>query len=78
MQPERWRQIEELYHAARALEGQERAAFVQKACAHDAALQQELESLLASGDEAESFIETPALDHAARELAQGEGKSGGG
>ena len=70
MQPERWRQIEELYHAARALQGQERAAFVQKACAHDAELQQELESLLASGDEAETFIETPALDYAAQELAK--------
>jgi tetratricopeptide (TPR) repeat protein len=69
MQPERWRQIEELYHAARALEGEERTAFIKKACAHDAGLQQELESLLASGDEAESFIETPALDYAAQELA---------
>ena len=70
MQPERWRQIEALYDAARALKGQERAVFVKKACAHDAGLQQELESLLASGDEAESFIETPALDYAAQELAQ--------
>ena len=70
MQSERWRQIEELYDAARALQGRERAAFLQKACAHDAGLQQELESLLASGDEAKSFIETPALGYAARELAK--------
>jgi TolB-like protein/predicted Ser/Thr protein kinase len=78
MQPERWRQIEELYHAARALEGQERAAFVQKACAQDAGLQQELESLLASGDEAESFIENPALDYAAQELAKAKEAAAGG
>jgi serine/threonine protein kinase len=78
MQPERWRQIEELYHAARALEGQERAAFVKKACGHDAGLQQELESLLASGDEAESFIETPALDYAAQELAKAKEAAAGG
>jgi TolB-like protein/Flp pilus assembly protein TadD len=77
MQPERWRQIEELYHAARALEGQERAAFVKKTCAHDVGLQQELESLLASGDEAESFFETPALDHAAKELAKAKKEAAG-
>jgi Tol biopolymer transport system component len=70
MQPERWRQIEELYHRARAFEGQERADFLEKACADDADLRQELESLLASDDEAEGFIETPALDQAARELAK--------
>jgi tetratricopeptide (TPR) repeat protein len=33
-------------------------------------LRRELESLLASEDEARGFIETPALDHAARELAK--------
>ena len=70
MQPERWRQVEELYHTARALQGQERADFLEKGCAHDADLRQELESLLASEDEAQGFIETPALDHAARELAK--------
>ena len=69
MQPERWRQIEELYHAAQALGGEERTAFIKKACAHDAGLQQELESLLALAGEAETFIETPALDYAAQEMA---------
>jgi len=59
-----------LYHRARALAGQERADFLEKACAHDADLRQELESLLACEDEAQGFIETPALDHAARELAE--------
>lgn len=77
LQPERWRQIEELYHKACALKGQERAAFLKKACAHDAGLQQELESLLASGDEAESFIEAPALDYAARELAKAKEEAAG-
>ncbi|MBZ5545246.1 MAG: tetratricopeptide repeat protein [Acidobacteriia bacterium] len=77
LQPERWRQIEELYHKARALEGQERLAFLKKVCEHDAGLQQELESLLASGDEAESFIETPALDFAARELAKAKEEAAG-
>ena len=72
MQPERWRQIEGLYHKACALEGQERIAFLNKACAHDAGLREELESLLASGDEAQSFIEIPAMDHVAMEMAKRE------
>ena len=75
MQPERWRQIEALYDQACSLGGEERRAFIQKACAHDASLREELESLLASGDEAKSFIETPAMDHAAREMAEMEGET---
>ena len=77
MQAERWRQIEGLYHKACALEGQERMAFLNKACEHDASLREELESLLASGDEAKSFIEIPAMDRAARELAKMEEKTKG-
>ena len=77
MQPERWRQIEELYHAALALEGQERTAFVKKACGQDADLQQEVELLLACGDDAGSFIETPAWDYAAQELAEEEAAGSG-
>src|SRR5690242_19193970 len=53
--PERWRQIEELFHAAleRAPEG--RAAFLDGACGG------EVESLLAREQQAGSFLEAPAL-----------------
>jgi serine/threonine-protein kinase len=59
MTPERYRQIERLYHEALELPaGRERAAFVETACAGDEALRREVESLLGHG-EGNSFLETP-------------------
>ena len=46
MDPDRWRQIKELCHEARARAEGERAAFLAEACAGDEALRQEVESLL--------------------------------
>jgi serine/threonine protein kinase/WD40 repeat protein len=45
--PERLREIEELFHEARARRPAERDAFLARACADDAALRREVESLLA-------------------------------
>ncbi len=45
MNPDRWRQVEGLYHAALAHPAEERAAWLAEACAGDAALQREVESL---------------------------------
>ena len=56
-----WQQIEKLYHSALELEPRQRQAFLRQACAGDEALRREVESLLAHKDQAESFIETPAL-----------------
>jgi len=75
MQPERWSQIEKLYHAAAALQPGARAAFLERACKDDPELRQELESLLAHDQEAENFIESPALEIAAGQLARGENQS---
>ena len=47
MTPERWQQIQELYHAALKREPSQRAAFLKEACAGDEALRREVESLLA-------------------------------
>jgi TolB-like protein/Tfp pilus assembly protein PilF len=69
MTPERWRQIEELCHAALARPEAERGPFLEKACAGDPALRHEVASLLAHQD-AGSFMESPALEAAARALAQ--------
>ena len=52
MEPERWLQIERLYHAALELDAGERAAYLAKACAGDKMLRSEVESLLASDAEA--------------------------
>ena len=68
MTPERWQKIEELYHAALKLEAGERADFLLQACAGDEDLRREVESLLASDAQAESFLESPVLEVAARAL----------
>ena len=62
MTPERWQQIEQLYHAALESDANERAAFLAEACAGDNALRREVESLLLCDARAENFIEEPALE----------------
>jgi serine/threonine protein kinase/WD40 repeat protein len=47
MNPERWRKIEELYHAAQELAPAERNGFLAGACRGDEELQREVEDLLA-------------------------------
>jgi hypothetical protein len=47
MTPDRWKDVERLYHAARAEAPEARPAFLAKACGGDEELQQELQSLLA-------------------------------
>jgi serine/threonine protein kinase/TolB-like protein/Tfp pilus assembly protein PilF len=72
MKPERWSQIEELYHSAAALQPRERSVFLDRACQGDPGLRQELESLFAHDQQAVNFIELPALKIAAGLLAQDE------
>ena len=69
MNPDRWREIERLYHAALGLDEDRRPAFLDRACAGDTGLRRELESLLAFDKRAENFIESPALEVAANMLA---------
>src|SRR5262249_17451599 len=69
MGTERWKQIEKLYTAALECDARGLDAFLDQACAGDEALRREVESLLACQAEAESFIEAPALEVAARLLA---------
>jgi eukaryotic-like serine/threonine-protein kinase len=75
MQPERWSHIEEIYHSVAALRPEERPAFLEQACKDDPQLRQELESLLAHDQQAENFIESPALEIAVGQLARGEQQS---
>src|SRR5580704_9555887 len=76
MDVERARRLEQLYHSALERAAAERAAFLQSECGADAALRREVESLLAHDKEAEDFIETPALEMAARLVAQQGDQSG--
>ena len=72
MMPERYRQIGDLYHAALEVDAGERAAFLETACAGDAELRREVESLIASHDEGVDFIASPALAAAAERIAERE------
>jgi eukaryotic-like serine/threonine-protein kinase len=69
MSSDRWHQIEELYHAALRLDANQRAAFLESACNGEADLRREVESLLASDQQAESFLESPVLEVAAKAMA---------
>ncbi len=64
-----WPKVKEIFEAALARPGAERATFVDQACAGDQSLRQEVESLLKSYGEAKSFMETPAVQSAARSFA---------
>jgi hypothetical protein len=72
MEPERLRQIEDLYHAALELDKNRRADFLKEACGTDESLGREVESLLAYRSKAETFIELPAMKLAAGALARDE------
>ena len=65
MNPERWGQIERLYHAALEREPNDRVKFLAQACEGDTELREEIESLLAHGGTSEAFLEKPALGFAA-------------
>ena len=61
MTPERWRRIEEIYHAALARDVSQRPAFLNEVCAGDAELRREVEALLAQGASAEGFLDRGAV-----------------
>jgi serine/threonine protein kinase/WD40 repeat protein len=67
--PQRWREVERLFHAAAELEGGRRAAFLEQACAGDRDLRRKVDSLLAQEEKKASFMESPTLGVAAKELA---------
>ena len=64
MSPERWRQIEALFHEALELGGAERAQFLSERTNGDPELHAEVEKLLTQFDDASSFIEQPLYDSA--------------
>jgi eukaryotic-like serine/threonine-protein kinase len=70
MDSDRWKQVDSLLQAALERLPAERADFVQKACKGDQALEQEVRSLLASQQEAGSFLESPAMEVAAQAFAR--------
>jgi eukaryotic-like serine/threonine-protein kinase len=66
MGPDRWAQVEKLYHAAAALAREQRVAFLEESCGDDEELRREVESLLARETAAADFLEVPALEEAGK------------
>src|SRR5438552_18989260 len=73
MKPERWQQVEELYHAALERPAESRTDFLRSACGDDEELYREVESLLGFKSQAEHFIEKPALEVAAKAVGEASG-----
>ena len=66
MTPERWHQIEALYHAALERPSSDRAAFLAAACGSDETMRREVESLLDQPASVKAFLDEPALAVAAQ------------
>ena len=62
MKPERWNEVERIFHKALDAEESRRGAVLEESCAGDEELRREVESLLAHHENAGSFIATPAFD----------------
>src|SRR5215212_6325810 len=69
MTPERWQQLKQIFQSALERNPAERSAFLSRACANDPELRSEVESLIASHDEAGESIEAMAAEAATEMLA---------
>ncbi|MGO9517541.1 MAG: protein kinase domain-containing protein, partial [Candidatus Korobacteraceae bacterium] len=74
MDSDRWQQIDGLLQSALERPPEERDAFLRQACAGDEALEREVRSLLASQQAAGSFLDSPAIEVAARAIASRQNK----
>ncbi|HSE16045.1 MAG TPA: protein kinase [Pyrinomonadaceae bacterium] len=66
---QRWQRVKEIFEGALERHGAERVAFLDRACDGDTGVREEVESLLGSYEAAGSFMEAPAVAHAAKDLA---------
>src|SRR5262245_45957494 len=70
MTPERWQQVNEIFHSALRYKTARRTAFLDQACDGDDDLRQEVESLLRAHQQTGSFIDAPAVEAAVELLAE--------
>jgi non-specific serine/threonine protein kinase/serine/threonine-protein kinase len=75
MTPERWQRINEMFHAALLLDGQERSNFLVSQSAADDALLGKVSALLASHEQAEGFIQGSVFADAAELLVENEAEA---
>ena len=69
MTPERWRQIEELFHAALECPADARPKFLDEACDSDIELRRRIDALLAAHESAGTFIVEPPVIGVATAIA---------
>ena len=74
MDSERWKQVDSLLQAALERPAKERDAFLRQSCVGDQALEREVRSLLSAQENAQGFLDRPAIEVAARVLASNENK----
>ena len=74
MKADEWQRTNDLFHASLEREPGARAAFLAQACAGDEGLRREVESLLASHDPSDKFIESLAPGLAAGLLAESQAR----
>jgi TolB-like protein/Tfp pilus assembly protein PilF len=72
--PERWKQIEALFHESLKLSAELRAAFLADQCSSDTELRREVEMLLNSAEQPLNLVEE-SIAHAAREFVSRERES---
>ena len=75
MEADRWRQVDSLLQSALVRPPEERDVFLRHACAGDETLEREVRSLLTAQQEAGGFLDRPAIEVAARALAQNKNKA---
>src|SRR5262245_13635394 len=61
MTPERWQQIEKLLQAALERDPSQRASFLERECAGDQELREEVEAFLFSAQSTQGFLEADAV-----------------
>jgi serine/threonine protein kinase/Tfp pilus assembly protein PilF len=79
MNRDRWRRIDELVHETLELEQSQRARFLDQACLDEPEIRAEVEALVAADEQADDFLEEPAIrrragaGEPALDLASGDG-----
>jgi len=72
--PEKWREIKEIFYAALRHAPEEREGFLNDSCKDDDQLRREVESLLSSSEAAGSFMQNPAVGEVAEAITGNEEK----
>ena len=70
MDSDRWKQVDSMLQSALDRLPEELDGYLRRSCGADATLEREVRSLLAARQQAGNFLESPAIEAAARALAR--------